>query len=307
MATEKLSTLSGRPVIREYAQGRAQDATGEIAEFLAPAVEVSTMTGKYKTYDEETRFKLPETLRSLGGKATVVEFDRDDADFNVKPHALDTPLDDIEIEEAEGEDLLMETSDDIAALAGMAHENRVITTGVGALSAVAGKGAWSQAQTDPVAEINAQIVDVIKAAGAGSVMEVGILLDPNAMIKFFANKNVKGYFPGISHIAPTIENMKKLFLGKVESKVSFLAVDTAAAGKDKDMNFVLADKVLVFARSSSPTRRDPSFMKTFRRRGRWMVPGSYRREDDRGETIKFDWTEQVVLTNVPAARLLEIE
>ena len=51
--------------------------------------------------------------------------------------------------------------------------------------------------------------------------------------------------------------------------------------------------MLVFARLQNPTRRDPSFMKTFRLMGNYMVPGSYVRDDGRVEVAKFDWSEAI--------------
>ncbi len=51
--------------------------------------------------------------------------------------------------------------------------------------------------------------------------------------------------------------------------------------------------MLIFARKAQPTRRDPSFMKTFRLMNQFMVPGSYMRDDGRVEVAKFDWSEDV--------------
>lgn len=306
MGKATLAVLSGRPVIQEYAQGAARDATSLLADFLAPTVPVYKHTGKFKKYDMETRFKIPETLRGLGGKATVLAFDRSDADFNCAPHALDTPIDNIEIEEAEGEDVLREASDDAAWLGGLSHEKAVVDKALAAAPAATG-GAWldPESDADPVAEVNAAIVEVIKAAGGGNI-EVGIIMDPVALLAFFAHNKVKSYFPGIESIAPTLENMKKLFLGRTEAKVSFIVTDEAPVGKSKALAWLMSAKVLVFARSSNPTRRDPSFMKTFRLRNRWMQVGTYSKEDGRGEVVKLDWSADVQVSNSTAARLFTL-
>ena len=63
---------------------------------------------------------------------------------------------------------------------------------------------------------------------------------------------------------------------------------------------MLDGSVLVFARRPNPTRRDPSFMKTFRLMGKYMVPSSYMRDDGRVEVAKFDWSEDVRVTNSAA-------
>jgi hypothetical protein len=269
---------------------------------------VTKHTGKYKVYDEETRFKIPDTLRGLGGEATKLLFDRSDANYDCSPHALDSELDDIEIEEEEGENLLMETADEAAALAGLAHEKRVVDKAIASAPVIGAKGDWTDDTKDPVEELNDTIINIMKAAGYGSMMQVGIVLPPSALVIFFKNAKVKGYFPGIESIAPNLENLKKLLISadKTFAKVSWLSFDAAPKGKAKDKQFFLEDKLLAFARLEKPTRRDPSFMKTFRVRGRWMIPGSYRRTDDRGEVVKMDWSEQVALTNASAAEQYNI-
>jgi hypothetical protein len=41
-------------------------------------------------------------------------------------------------------------------------------------------------------------------------------------------------------------------------------------------------------------------MKTFRLRNQWMKPGTYMRDDGRVEVAKFDWSEDVQITNADA-------
>lgn len=299
--SEVLSVLSGRPLIQEYAQGRAADSIGEIAEFIAPGVDTATHTGKYKMYDSKNRFKIPDTLRGIGGKATRLEFSKTDANFDCSPHALDVPLDNVEIDEAEGENLLMEAADEASALGGMAHESEVIDAAVAGATANGTLGNWSNAAKNPVDELNQMIVAAYLAAGGYPSIEVGVVMDPTALRLFFANTKTQAYFPGAKSIPPSIENIRTLLMGNNQVRTSWLAVDTAAAGKAATMAFKLASTVLVFARSSRPTRRDPSFMKTFRPRGRWMVPGTYQSEDGRGEVVKMDWSQDVQVTNTGGA------
>lgn len=303
----KLSVLSGRPLIQGYAQGRAQEETGIIADFLAPTVNVSQHVAKFRKYDKENRFKIPETLRGLRGNATRLDFDRGDKNYDCAPHALDVALDNIEIEEAEGENLLMEASDEAASLAGMAHEKETLDKAVSEASVNEDAGDFSNPDKDPVVLINKVMIDIRLAAGGGSRTEIGIIIDPYSVLAFFANKRVKGYFPKSESIAPTLENMKSLFLGNTDAKVSWLATDEAPAGKAAEIDFVLRGKMLIFARNSTPTRRDPSFMKTFRLRNRWMRPGTYSREDGRGEVVKLDWSKDVQVTNSEAGVLIPVK
>lgn len=300
-----LTTLSGEPLIKEYAQGAAQSATSTVADFIAPTVNTPRHTGKFTTYDKESRFKIPDTLRGLGGDATRLVFDRSSATFEAKPNALDVPLDAIEIDEADGMDLLKEAADDAAFLGGLAHEKLVIDTAVNSAGAASG-GAWSNDANDPVDEVNAAIAEVILASGGSDLIEVGMVWSANAVRAFFKNAKTKGYFPGKEEIAPTLDNIGKLLMGKVSHKISWLAADTTARGKATSLAFLLTSKVLVFARNPNPTRRDPSFMKTFRPRNRWMVPGVYPKEDKRGEVVKMDWSSDVKAVNAEAGKLFTI-
>lgn len=303
---QDLAQLSGRPKIKEYAQGRARDAIGQIAEFLAPSVNVSAFTGKYSKYDETTRFKIPETLRSLGGDATQLMFAKTDQNYDCAPHALDTPLDNIEIDEADGDNLLMEAADESAALGGMANESRIIDKALSTVSATGSIGNWSSSSVDPVDELNNLIVQVYLAAGGYPSIEVRVLMDPTALRTFFGNAKVKSYFPGAKEIAPNIDNIQRLLVGNNKVQTSWLATDTSAEGVAPNMAFKLSSKVLVFACSQNPTRRDPSFMKTFRPRGRWMVPGTYNKPDGRGQVVKMDWAECIVVANSAAAKRADI-
>lgn len=304
MSTD-LATISGRPLIQQYAQGAAQNATSKVADFLAPTVNVAKHKGKFLTYDKESRFKIADSKRALGANATQLVFDRDDEDYNCAPHAYDTPLDNIEIEEAEGEALLREAADDSAFMGALDHEKQVIDLAVASAGAATG-GTWSSDSNDPVNELNTAIQEVILAAGGSDMIEIGMIWSANAVQAFFKNAKTKGYFPGKQEIAPTTDNITKLLMGNVQHRISWLAADTAASGKASSLAFLMTSKVLVFARNSNPTRRDPSFMKTFRVSGRWMVPGVYNKPDGRGQVVKLDWSSDVKAVNTEAGKLFTI-
>jgi hypothetical protein len=157
-----------------------------------------------------------------------------------------------------------------------------------------------------VAEVNTAIQEVILAAGGSDMIEIGMIWSANAIQAFFKNAKTKGYFPGKQEIAPTTENITKLLMGNVQHRISWLASDTAARGKTSTLAFLMTSKVLVFARNANPTRRDPSFMKTFRVSGRWMVPGVYPSLDGRGQVVKLDWSADVKATNTEAGKLFTI-
>ena len=306
-----LAAITSSPMLREYAQGAAQDSIQPVAEFLAPTVPVATSIGRYKVYDEKNRFHIPNTLRGMGGRAVELTFNLKDATYNCAPHALDFPVDNLEqLEGSAMENILQEGATLIAEVAGLAHEALVLSTATGALTAQAGVGVWVTTQTeDPVNTIDNSILNVIKAAKYGSLMGVGVLFGATAFKTFKNHPLVRSRFvtagnKAIPNITP--DAASALFLGSPDTRVSYMVQDTAPEGVAANVSFLLDNAVLVFARKENPTRRDPSFMKTFRLINNFMVPSSYVRDDNRVSVAKFDWSEDVKGTNTPAANLISI-
>ncbi len=308
----RLSEISSNPTIRQFAQGAAQAAVQPVADFLAPGVDVATSVGRYKVYTEKNRFRIPDTRRPLGGRATELQFDASDATYNCEPHALDAPIDNLEALEARQlENALREAAVAVAEVAGLAHEKTVIDMALSAAGSGTNKTWGSSA--DPVDDIDDAILAVLKAAKYGSLMGVGVLFGATAWKIFKNNANVRSKFVvgagrgrGVGLAVPTEEIAGQLFLGPARVRTSYMVYDSAAEGLDESMQFLLDSIVLVFARKQQPTRRDPSFMKTFRLMGQWMVPGSYTRDDGRVEVAKFDWSEDVKVTNSAAVQRLNV-
>lgn len=306
----RLATVSGSPMLRTYAQGAAQEAIQPVADFLAPTVPVGTSIGRYKKYTEKNRFRIPSTIRGMGGRATELSFAVTDETFNCAPHALDFPVDNLEEYEANQsglESVLQEGASLVAEVAGLAHEKLVLDT---ALTAIGGgdNKTWNSS-ADPVNDVDSAILNVIKTAKYGSLMGVGVLFGASAFRIFKNQANVRARFvtagnAAIPNITP--EAASSLFIGQPDVRVSYMVYDDAPEGVAEDIKFVLDSTVLVFARRANPTRRDPSFMKTFRLTNNYMVPGSYQRDDGRVEVAKFDWSEDVKVTNSPAAKRLNI-
>ena len=296
---------------REFAQGAAQSAIMPVADFLAPTIEVPTSVGRFKKYSEKNRFRIPNTLRSIGGRATELRFEVSDETYNCEPHALDYPVDSLEkLESADLENALREGAVAVAEVAALAHEKSVIDAALAAAGAGTGK-TWN-ASADPVADIDAVILDVIKAAKYGSLMGVGVLFGASAWVLFKNQALVRGRFvvgngaKGGNLAVPTESGASDLFVGRPDVRTSYMVYDDAAAGVAEDVKFLLDTTVLVFARRPNPTRRDPSFMKTFRLMGKYMVPSSYMRDDGRVEVAKFDWSEDVRVTNSAAVKRLNV-
>jgi hypothetical protein len=309
----RLSDISASPTLREFAQGAAQSAIMPVADFLAPTVEVPTSTGRFKKYTEKNRFHIPDTLRTLGGRAAELRFEVSDETFNCEPHALDYPVDNLEQLESEGmENMLREGATAVAEVAALSHEKSVIDAALAAVGAGTGK-TWNSS-ADPIADVDDAILAVIKAAKYGSLMGVGVLFGATAWKIFKNQEKVRGRFvvgngggkASLGLAVPTEQSASQMFVGTPDVRTSYMIYDATAEGLAESVNFLLDSTVLVFARKEAPSRRDPSFMKTFRLMNRFMVPGSYMRDDGRVEVAKFDWSEDVKVTNSAACVRLNV-
>ncbi|MCX6553378.1 MAG: hypothetical protein NTY02_20625 [Acidobacteria bacterium] len=298
----RLKELSEDPMLQEFAQGAATDSIQPVAEFLAPGVDVPTSVGRFKRYGLKNRFRIPNTVRGVGGRANEIKFSAEDAMYSCVPNALDYPIDNLEQLEAKGlENMFREGAVAIAEIAGLAHEKKVIDIAMDAAGAGTGK-VWN-ADGDPVKDIDAAVLSVIKSANYGSAMGIGILFGATAWSIFKNAAKVAGKFiaggqagPG-GYAIPTEQGATGLFVGRPDIRTSYMVFDDAPEGLEKDMKFMLDGTVLIFTRKQNPTRSDPSFMKTFRLAGQWMKPGAYSRDDGRVEVAKFDWSEDVQVTN----------
>lgn len=298
----RLSKLSSNPELMSYAQGTARQNISAIAEFIAPTVEVSTSVGHFKKYDDTHRFRIPKTRRALRGPATKVEWNVDDANYNCTPHALDLPVDKLEsAEQAYAMAAIKEAADDAAEIAGLAHEYDVVTKAL----AAAGAGTnynFELATVDPVKVIDDTILEVAKVAKHSNLMEICLLFGPQALLRYKHNAKTIGRKTTAKTNSINLEDVSSLQMGDVQAKLSMMILDSSSEGLDPDIEFLLNDAILIFVRKMNPTRRDPSFMKTFRLRDGILKPRVYESEDGRVDYAAFDWSEDVQVTNTLAVK-----
>ena len=150
-------------------------------------------------------------------------------------------------------------------------------------------------------------MNILKAAknGAG----VRSLYGAQAWRLTKKHATVKAQFKGSGSKANSIPSMPEvsdMLIGKPEMETAFLVSDASGDGVAASVDFMLTNQVIIFACNARPNTMDPSFMKTFRLMGHWMVPGAYQREDGRGDVLKMDWHEQIAVTNSPAAVRLNL-
>lgn len=304
----RLADLSSNPMVLTYAQGVAERTITPIGNFLAPTVSVETHIGQYKVYDEKSRFKLPNTERPAGGKAAKIIWTSSDANYNCRPNALDVVLDQAELAESrtQGINEMKEAATLAAHVGTLSHERDVVTKALAQLGAGTDVNLLA---TDPVDEIDAQLDAIGLAAAGGSITELRVLFGPTAW-RYFKNcpfvrsRFVAAGSKAIPNISTT--DASNLFTGNPAIMICRSATDTAGEGLDPVMAYLMTTSVIIFAAATETTRRDPSFMKTFRLNGQWLGPRTYLSEDGRQEVAGFDWSHQVTVTNTLGAVRLNL-
>lgn len=303
MSSTRITALGTNPTLRNYARDASQAAIRPVAQFLAPTVEVPTITGKYKVWSAKNRYKRPNTRRSPDGRATRIGFSGTDANYNLDPHALDFPIPNFETLNDEG--LLNQGKYGatlLADAAGLDHEAETISTALTTIGAGTDVN-FLASGFDPIAYLDPLILSIIKLAknGAG----VRVLFGPTAYLRIKNNAAVLSRFNGTPASkalkVPGLPEISQMLMTNPEVEMALMVQDTAAEGLAESIDFLLDDQILLFACNATPNTMDASFMKTFRLMGQWMVPGSYLSEDERDNVLKFDWTEQIAVTNSTAA------
>jgi len=304
--SSRLSSIAAKATLREYAQGVAQSTVAPVADFLAPTVEVSSPVGFYKAYDDKNRFIIPDTSRALGGSATRLGWDKSDQTYNARPNALDVPVDVSEGDAEESMEAALQEAADLGAEVGaLAHEKKVIDIALATLGA--GTTFDFAAGVDVIDVLDQEIITVSKDTGYGSLMGIGLLMGPTFARKLKNHPLVRARITGGGKkdaASPSIEQLIELLMLKPEVRLSAMILDTAAPGLAASRSFILDNTCIVFARKESPTRRDPSFMKTFRLRKSWMAPRVYTEADGRTEVAAMDWSVDVKATNSAAGKRL---
>lgn len=302
--SNRLRSIGTNPTIRNFARDASQAAIRKVADFLAPTVEVPTLTGRYKVYDAKNRYRRPNTSRAAGGRATVIGFTAKDALYELEPKALDYHIPNVEKFNDEGLlDQAKYGTTLLADAAGLDHEMAVIETALATLGAGTTVN-FAAADFDPLKYLTAVVREVQLLAKNGA--RIKILVGPKFADLLIRNKYIVAQFGATPKAVrrPSLEDIAALLPGNPAIMESEMVYDSAPEGKDEDMRFLLDADCIVFASNETPNTMDSSFMKTFRLMGKWMAPGAYQSEDGRDEFLKMDWTEGVMVTNAPAAKRL---
>lgn len=296
-----------------YAQGYMNDLadTMDLANRLAPQTPVPGTTGQYKKFSDKNSFQVYQTSRVLGGDPTRVEFSATDGTFNCKPQALEITIDQEERravgdDNTVGQQLLDQGKiKALMNLTAVAHVNKVVTAVLAALTAVSGRGNWSDPDVDPIDQLDEQLDLLSKEVG--SVQNIKLDMDVTAWRTLRNHPKTKARCSGVQVGGISREQLVSLLLIPVDFKISAIVKNTAALGQTMSKSRVLASEVLLTYSQPNPTLYDPSAFKTFTAGlSSLTAVRSYMAANGFYDGHIIDWSEDIVQTSSTAAKRLTI-
>lgn len=297
--------------LSNFASGIAPDLRSKLADFIAPQVPTGTSSGQYKNYSGKNAFQVYDTLRSLGGPNKVIEFEATDPFFKCRPRGLAIGVDDHErnqagVDKAEAQRMLEEAKvKTLVSVTSVSHEAAVFAAVYAAVTAMAGKGVWSNAAIDPVAQIDEAIMEVYTASG---MMPNRMVMGLGAWAVFKEHTLVKARQPGavVQSLSPKLA--ASMFLNpEIDFRVGMMAKDTAKMGKTKAAANIAGSEVLIFFGADSPTPYDPSFMKTFTPRvGSIDTVTQYRDNPRHSDMYETNWEDDITVVSEDMCRRITL-
>lgn len=306
MSLSRIAQLASSPLLQNFAVSASQQAIRKVGNFIAPLCEVPDATFRYKVYTDKNRYRLANTRRQVGAKASVIGFSADDVTATLESNALDFPIPGFDaLSDESAQNALIEGQTMLADQGALALESEILTIAKAAAIAASGSAVsdFTSDSVDPVSVLDDAILTVMKASKNGA--PVKLLFGTTKFKQFRNNKNVKSRFivgksAPVGQISPTIDDVGGLLMTAPECQLSMMVIDTSAPGTAESISFLLDDVVIVFAGNDAPNRLDPSFMKTFARMGGFFKSGSYTTEDQRDQVLKMDWITLPKVTNSAA-------
>lgn len=293
--------------LTNYAQGLSQDYANSLAEFIAPTVVTGLAHGQYKRYSKKNDFQVHNTARALGGARKRIEFGADDPFFNCKPNGLETTIDDHERAMAGSNVLNLQYAKirNLVGAAKLSHEKKVFDAVKAAKAATGGIGVWSNADNDPVAELDSQIEAIAHETGR---MPNRIVFGLGAWRIFRNHAKVVSRQPGAELIGLTEDQAARMLLNPaIQMRVGLLSADTTKFGAAKNVQNIVGGEVFVFFGSDTPDQYDASFAKTFSTSaGAVDAVREYREDGASSDVYYVDWSEDIQVTAADSGRRITL-
>ena len=301
----KRAVGSSNPILTNFAAGLAPELANPLAEFIAPTVQVQATIGHFKRFDDKNAFQIYDTSAAEGGDRRRIAFNASDPTYNCEPQGLETTISDGELDAA-GEDVLSLEQAKTRVLLGAAarsHNNKVFAKINAAVAAEANLGEWSNADIDPVAQIDKLIGDMAIATG---MMPNRLILDIAAWLTFRDHPKIKSRLSGIQ-VAVSPEQAVGFFAAPLQIRIGAMPKDANKEGKSKSNVSITANQVYLFYASQNPDVYDPSFAKTFKGgRGGVESVGRGREATKPYDVLWVDWSEDVQVISSACGKRLSI-
>lgn len=310
MANKPQNVIS-RADLTTYAFGIQQDeqAARSLIKALAPVVPVGGTTGRFNKFEETQAFKsYSNALRAIGGQSNAITFLSDTADYTIKPYGLRISIDEFERRQAGSQVTLLEQAKTRTLTINciLSHLAAVVAKITAGVSVVAGKGNWTGANVDPIAELDGQIEAMWNATG---LVPNKLFLDFGAWLKLRNNPKVQSRFSGGEVSVVTPERVSNLLSVPVQLVIATSAVlsggglGNASATKAGALG---ANVALLALNSDSPTQYDPSFCKTFAESANLFTEVYSYREEPHLDWYENNWAADVQIVSASLARRLAI-
>jgi hypothetical protein len=296
-----------------FAQGHMNDVrqTMELAERLAPTVQVPGSNGQYKKFDDENSFNTYNTARAMGGDPMRIEFEADDEFYNCKPQALEVTVDSEERRQVGednsiGQQLLDQGK--IKALLNvnsLGHVKKVVDAVLAALNPEDGVGEWSSPDVDPINELD-ETIDAL-ATACGDVSGIKVTMSLTAWRTIRNHPLVVKRCQGVQVGGITLDQLNGLLAIPVDTKVYAITYNANKLGQAKNKARLLTSTVLMSYSVPSPTQYDPSAFKNFTAGpGGIAAVRSWQSPNGLYEGHFVDWSEDIVQTSAIAAKRIDI-
>jgi len=295
---------SMNPTLTNYARGLFGDVRSALADFIAPIVRVTSMTGQYKEFNDKDAFVSYETERAISGQATRIIFKSDDPTFVLKPNAIEVPIDWAERDYTADQELGIKQARIRVALniARKSHERKVVDLVTG-VTAEAGLGKWSDPAVDPIDELDSLIERI---ATQTDIMPNALAFGLPAWRKLRSHPKVIARQPGAAVVGASAAQIAGMLLNPgIEIRVGIMGKDLAKQGNAKNATNMIGANALVFIRDENASEADASFAKTFMaEEGGIDSVWEYEENSCRSTMLAVDWAAVVKKTSaVCGARL----
>jgi len=279
-----------------------------LAKLFAPIVPTGVTNGEYNLFSDLNSFRTyANARRAIGGQAQILQFLSTTDTFAAKPYGLRIAIDEHEKTRAGEQFELLQKGKTRTLTIGClnSHLKNVIDVAFAAISASAGYGKWSEANSDPIVQLDALIESIWMATG---MVPNNLVFDFGAWLKLKNNPNVAKRMPG-ADLATVSTSRIAALLATPDIRIMVNDVAMYANRTDEAANTkkgALAGSVMLFYSSEQATQYDPSFMKCFSPSENLFTEVYSYAEAPHTEWYENDWTSDVSVVAAALARRISV-